>query len=122
MEKKHCQECQAEYYGRSDKKFCSDICRNSFNNRLRSEENVYISKINTILKRNRRILAQINPEGKKIIQREKLLSKGFNFSYFTNLYKTNSGKEYFFCYDQGYLKVDEDKVKVVLKGEYVDER
>lgn len=120
MEKRSCLECQTDFLGRSDKKFCGDLCRNAYNNRIRSEENFVIRTINSILKKNRRILAFCNPDGKTRIRRDKLLSCGFNFNYFTNIYRTGSGREYYFCYDQGYLILDGEYVKLVVKEEYVD--
>lgn len=61
---------------------------------------------NAILKKNRRILASFNPEGKSKIQREKLLKKGFSFEHVTRLYKTRKEQTYYFCYEYGYLELD----------------
>lgn len=76
--------------------------------------------INNILRKNRRILAKLNPSGKTKITRDKLLAQGFNFQYFTNQYKTKAGKVYHFCYEHGYLELDGNMIMLVVRQEYVD--
>ena len=48
--KRKCLECQEILYGRSDKKFCGDYCRNTYNNKL-NKSNKTIRKINKTIKR-----------------------------------------------------------------------
>jgi len=117
--KKQCIECKEEFNGRSDKKFCSDQCRSAHNNRLNSDANNLVRNINNTLRKNRRILTQLNPNGKAKVHRDKLMEKGFNFDYFTNIYTTKAGKQYFFCYDQGFLALDNDYFALVVRQEYV---
>jgi hypothetical protein len=119
MERK-CLQCGEELFGRVDKKFCTDQCRNSYNNRTLKEENNYIRSVNSILRKNRRILAKLNPKGKAKVHRDDLLKKGFNFSYHTDLYKTKESKVYHFCYDQGYLKLENQLFALVKKKEYIN--
>jgi len=76
--------------------------------------------INNILRKNRRILAKLNPKGKAKISKEQLEKEGFRFSYFTNIYTTRSGNEYYFCYDQGYLELDNNMLALVERQKYVD--
>jgi len=45
--------------------------------------------------------------------------RGFNFHYYTNVYTTKSGASYFFCYEQGYLRIENDKYMLVHKQDYV---
>jgi len=118
--KKKCKECGDQIQGRMDKKFCSDSCRSSFNNRLNSDSTNFMRNINNILRKNRRILATLNPKGKSKVNREQLEKEGFRFSYFTNKYVTRSGNEYYFCYDQGYLELDADMLALVERQKYVD--
>jgi hypothetical protein len=49
-----------------------------------------------------------------------LISMGFNFRFFTNVYKTKQGNVYYFCYDHGYLPIDNDYFALVIREEYVD--
>lgn len=117
-----CLECGTKLHGRVDQKYCSDQCRSAYNNKLKSDPNNYVRNINNILRRNRRILEKFNPDSKTIkVKREKLLQAGFNFSYFTNVYETKkSQKTYHFCYDQGYLELDNDVFALVVRKEYVE--
>ena len=120
MEKKKCPECGFDIIGRMDKIFCSDQCRNTHNNRLKKDTNNYVRRINNILRKNRRILEALNPNGKSKAHKSKMLDKGFNFDYFTNVYKTKAGKVYYFCYEHGYLPVEDDYFALVMKKEYED--
>ena len=117
--KKLCQICGEPVTGRSDKKFCSDQCRTTYNNRQNSDANNFMRNVNNILRKNRRILAALNPKGKTKIHRDKLLEQGFKFSYFTNIYRTRGGKVYHFCYEQGYLELEEGMLALVIRKEYV---
>ena len=71
MEKRTCLECEAKLSGRKDQKFCADYCRNTYNNRQNEDANATVRRINGILRKNRRILAQHNPNGKKKVGRPK---------------------------------------------------
>lgn len=119
MEKRTCKECGQNLTGRRDQKFCSDYCRNSFNNRQNEDATAYVRRINNILRKNRRILAALNPKGKVTLDGITLAEEGFNFHYFTNIYKTQKGSQYYFCYDQGYIKMDNDQYMLVQKQDYV---
>jgi hypothetical protein len=119
MEKRLCQECAEALHGRIDQKFCSDYCRNTFNNRLNSDVNVQVRRINSILRKNRRILSEFNPKGKVTLDGIVLAEAGFNFHYYTNVFKTKRGTQYYFCYDQGYVRVENDQFVLVQKQAYV---
>ena len=113
MSERSCLECGKPVFGRVDKKFCSDSCRNAYNNRSNSTSTKYIRQVNNILIRNRRILLDLNPNGKRKMHRDKLLIVGFDFEYFTNTYTTKAGDEYRFCYEQGYLTLEDGFVLLV---------
>ena len=117
---RECLQCGDTVRGRSDKKFCCDDCRTAFNNTLNRDANNFVSKINRILRNNRRILAAFNPTGKTKITKEKLQTAGFNFGYYTNVFETKGGRIYKFCYDQGYIKIDDTHFALVFRKEYVE--
>lgn len=119
MQKRECKECGQTLSGRKDQKFCSDYCRNSFNNKLNEDSTKYIRRINNILRKNRRILAELNPKGKVTVAGITLAEEGFNFHYYTNIYTTKTGSTYCFCYEQGYIKLDSDRYMLVHKQDYV---
>jgi predicted nucleic acid-binding Zn ribbon protein len=105
---KACMACGKPVKGRSDKKFCDDYCRNAFNNQLKGGENNYIRNINNILRKNRRILETCLTKGEEVTRasQDKLLRQGFQFRYITHTYTNKKGSVYFFCYDYGYLPLD----------------
>lgn len=117
-EEKSCEECDTPFRGRIDKKFCSDLCRIAFNNRLNSDGSNYVRNVNNVLRKNRRILLGMNPNGKNKVSHDRLKSKGFNFSYFTSTYKTKEGALYYYCYEQGYLPIEKDYYLLVIKKEF----
>lgn len=117
LPEKRCLDCNEPIRGRTDKKFCNDQCRNNYNNHLNSSKNAYQRRINAILSRNLRILEELNPTGKIRIQKKKLADKGFSFEYITSVYHTQAGATYYFCYDQGYLPLDEENILIVKREE-----
>ena len=118
IEEKTCSECGTVIKGRVDKKFCSDQCRSAHNNKINSDETSYVRNINNILRRNRRILLDLNPDGKNRVSRDKLKAKGFDFQHFTSTYITKDGAQYFYCYEQGYLPIEKDFFLLVVKKEF----
>jgi predicted nucleic acid-binding Zn ribbon protein len=112
---KKCLECGGKISGRVDKKFCSDLCRVAYNNRIRSDETNFMRNVNNTLRKNRRILMELNPSGKTRVAREQLSTRGFDFTFFTSEYKTREGALYRYCYEQGYLEIDKDSFLLVVK-------
>ncbi len=112
---KSCLECGEKLVGRIDKKFCSDYCRNAYNNRVNKDSKNLIRNINNRLRKNWRILEELNPDGKSKTTRRKLIEKGFDFNYFTSTYTTKVGTVYYFVYDQGYLPLDNDYFALVKR-------
>jgi len=117
IEEKVCLECGSKIMGRADKKFCSDQCRVAYNNRLNSNETNFMRNVNNVLRKNRRILIELNTTGKSRVSREKLHEKGFDFGLFTSIYTTKEGSIYHYCYEQGYLQVDKNWYLLVVKKE-----
>ncbi|HOY38680.1 MAG: hypothetical protein KBB11_00800 [Bacteroidales bacterium] len=115
-----CLECGEKLTGRVDKKFCSDQCRNTYNNRLNQDSTNMMRNINRILKKNRRILESLNKKGKTRVTRQRLMDEGFNFDYLTNVFTTKTGNTYFFCYDQGYIQNENDFYTIVKRQDYVN--
>jgi len=116
---KECLFCEQKIVGRSDKKFCSPQCRSTYNNQLNSSSINLIRNVNNLLRKNRRILKGLNPKGKRTIKRQVLIDHGFNFEFYTNSYTTKIGNTYRFCYDQGYLALENNRVALVERKEYV---
>lgn len=117
--KRLCKYCKTPIRGRSDKRFCSDYCRNMYHNENNRDISNYMRRVNNILRKNRRILAEFNPNGKSKIKQSQLMEAGYNFAYHTNVYSTKKGGTYYFCYDQGYIELEEGWLALVEKQEYV---
>lgn len=114
---KDCIECGKKVQGRSDKIYCSIECRNAYHNRQNSNVNNRMRNINNILRRNYRLLSQLNPKQKTKVHKSKLLDRDFNFHFFTHIYTTKAGKQYRFIYDLGYLDLDNDYFVLVRQDD-----
>lgn len=112
---KNCLECNEKIIGREDKKFCSDSCRNAYNNKMNKDQNNLMRNVNNKLRKNYRILCELNPDDKTKTTRTKLVSKGFDFEFFTSIYQTKTGNTYYFLYDQGYMAIESDGFVLVKK-------
>ena len=116
---KVCTLCGKTLKGRSDKKFCDDYCRSAYNNDRKGVVNNFIRNINHALIRNRRILEDLlkNGEQKTKANRERLLQLGFQFRYSTHSYTNSKGSVYFYCYEYGYLPLDNNWFLIVKRVE-----
>lgn len=112
---KTCLECGENVIGRSDKKFCSDYCRNTYNNNLKKSSKLLIRNTHNRLRKNYRILDELNPGDKTTVARSRLKSRGFDFEHITSIYTTKKGSTYYFVYDLGYLLLDNEVVMIVRR-------
>ena len=119
-EKKVCLECGEPIQGRTDKKFCSDACRNLFHYRTNNAPINYVRNVVNTLKRNRRILSELNPGGKVKVHRDKLVERGYNFMYHTNIYRTKVGNVYVCCFEHGFLELSENWYALVRRDESLE--
>jgi len=110
-----CPECGDRIIGRADKKFCSDSCRNAHNNSNNRDGKNIVRTINNRLRKNYRILEELNPDEKTKTTKSKLSTLGFDFNYFTSIYTTKAGTVYYFVYDQGYLPLEGDYYALVKR-------
>lgn len=115
MEKKKCPECGEPILGRSDKKFCSDMCRNSYNNKLNSDTNNYVRQVNNTLRKNRRILEEFLSENKTSVHKDKLIEKGFSFNYFTGTHTSKKGTFFYRCYEFWY-SINDNSFCYIMKS------
>lgn len=109
-----CMECGTRLIGRVDKKFCNDHCRNIYHNNENREGTAHVRSINSILKKNRNILKGMNPNGKAKTKKQELITLGFNFKYFTNIYRTKDKRVYYFVYEHGYTDIGNDYFALVI--------
>lgn len=107
-EKRYCNECGKEIIGRAGKMFCSDSCRNNYNNRQNKDVTNLMRNTNNKLRKNYKILTELNPEDKIKVERKLLLKKKFDFDAITAVETAKTGSAYYFVYDRGYQKLDDD--------------
>ena len=117
METRHCLECNTEIRGRIDKKFCSDYCRNAHNNKLNKDSKNLVRNINNRLRKNYRILDSFELKDGKTAKTTKtrLMDKGFDFEFITNILTTKKGATYYFVYDLGYRQLEDDYYLIVKR-------
>ena len=119
-EVKKCLACDKPLLGRIDKKFCNDYCRNAYNNQTKASHSSTVRKINHILLKNRRILETVlGVEETTRTTKENLLNQGYQFKYLTHTYTNPKGSIYFFCYEFGYLPLENDWYLVVKRKKEV---
>ena len=117
--------CGMELFGRSDKKYCNDQCRNRANAKRRKkefwEEDKHIYEITRDLRRNRSIMKSTGAflNQTKIVTRGWMLDKGYNFEYYTNILQTKKGN-YYFCYEFGHMALEDGKLLVVMTDRYIE--
>ena len=117
--------CGKELFGRSDKKYCNDECRNRANSTKRKKEfwseDKHIYEITRDLRRNRSIMKSTGAflDETKIVTKGWMLDKGYNFEYYTNILHTKKG-DYYFCYEFGHMILEDGKVLIVMTDRYID--
>ena len=111
---RNCRYCGEAISGRSDKKFCDDQCRSNFNSRM-NYASPEIRTVNSILRRNRRILDSLASLGNAQIDMSNLHEKGFNFRFHTHT-RSAKGYTYNMCYDYAWLTAEDGKVFIEKIG------
>ena len=95
---KICLQCGKPLTGRADKKFCDAYCRNSYNNQNKAADELYIQLVNSKIRKNRRILKSLCPEGKATLRKDVLDHMGYDYRYFTGVFRS-SRTVYYMVYD-----------------------
>ena len=117
-----CLNCDKKLAGRRDKKFCDAQCKAEYHNKNKSFGELYISSSQSITRHNRRILKTLCPEGKATVRKEVLDNMGFDYRYFSGLYKT-SANLYYLAYDYAFAPIFErgvEKALIVQRQDYMD--
>ncbi len=115
-----CLDCGARLLGRSDKKFCSDQCRNNYNNRLNRDQNNYVRNVHAQLRRNRKVLADLFDAGHHRIHRDALLAQGYNFTFFTHLVETREGLRWSYCFEYGFREAETGYLELMKSSAYLE--
>lgn len=102
-----CLQCDQTLFGRKDKKFCNDFCRNTFNNNLNNDKVEIVRNVNNRLRKNNRILKSLLDVGANSVSKNQLSLSNFDFRYITNVNDSNAGTIYY-VYDVGYQMLDDE--------------
>ncbi len=116
-----CVYCSRLVKGRSDKRFCSPECKSAYHNQQTNPQEEFIKFINRQLRKNRSALKKACPWGKATVRKDFLKQMGMDFKHITHTWRTEHNNLYFFCYDYGYMQVqDPKKVLIIQKQDYMD--
>ncbi len=108
--KKNCTNCQTEFEGRSNQRFCSTRCKNEYNNARHRASSQVTKPIDDILHRNHRILTEILEEqSQAMVTQAELAMKGFQFGYVTGIATKERPNDLFLCYNLAFT----------IKGRYI---
>jgi len=101
-----CAECgSAITSGRTDKKFCCDSCRNTYNNRNKRIYQHYKLKVDNCLIRNHKLLDNLIRLGITEISMADFINMGFNPSFITSFKRSGCHMECC-CYDISFILMD----------------
>ncbi len=114
-EKRKCTICGKELVGRTDKRFCSSLCKANYHKRLSKSTKCATAEIDKILHRNRSILLEIIGKGRSqmkvpLIELER---RKFNFNYMTKYITNKQGKVYHYVYDFSYMTFSSNEVLII---------
>lgn len=119
---RNCLECGKGLKGRLGKKYCDHACKSAYHNRYKSEGEVVILKNNRIIRQNRSILKILSPEGKATVRKEVLDHMGYDYRYFSSIFKSNANL-YYLAYDYAFSPIFEkgvEKALIVQRQDYMD--
>ncbi len=98
-----CLECGTTLYGRANKRFCCESCKNRYHNkRYQAERNLKL-RIKTVLDRNYSILSSLVSGNVYSVERQDLQLLGFNIDYMTAFSKIHN-RECCSCYDISFIR------------------
>lgn len=104
---KFCLECGVPLgsFGRADRKFCSQNCKNLWHNNKYSGYRTFRQRIYSLLDRNHKILDNLLSIGIRSIDRNEIISLGFSTNHATSITKQKSHVKYY-CFDISYYISD----------------
>ena len=89
---------------------------------MRESESYHLRNINRILRRNRKILKELLPQGteKITITKSHLEFLQFHFCFYTHSHTNKNGYTFLFCYEFGYLTISPDRVVVIRRSAHLN--
>ena len=109
-----CVNCEKEFEGRSNQKFCSVKCKNAYHNSRIKEKEAHIIELNRVLHKNWIALSKLYEIYRsQPIKQDIARSFGFTNKYHTHIHKSPNGQQYIMVYDYGYKKHIDDQIQIV---------
>lgn len=105
-EEKLCIQCGKPVYGRPDKLFCSNKCRNDYHNRINAGARLRKDRVISILWNNYKLLEMVLNSGNTGIDLRALQDLGFQVSYITGHRRARGGRDEYSCFDILYNKTE----------------
>ena len=102
----HCLQCGSTLYGRPDKKFCSDPCKNRWHNSRAIQRRRFRERIITDLSANYRILEGLLEQGLENADRDALETLGFRPARISGHRRVRGGHDEYQCFDIRYIQTD----------------
>ena len=111
----NCLECGKELnYGRTDRKFCCEDCKNKYHNRKNRNSRITHLRVLSALNRNYEILDKLFKSGVKSIDLIDITTMGFRAEYSTGYIK--SGKhQLYHCFEYSYI-ITQSKISRIDKS------
>ena len=115
---KKCPVCSSEIKGRAGKIYCSIKCKSIDQYEKRLVDDAFFIQVDKQLKVNRKVLKKYNRSGFTTLRKDELINEGFNPNFFTHYWKNSKGEVYLFCYDYGFLEIEQKGLKKYLLIEW----
>ena len=112
-----CLNCGKIAYGRSDRKFCCQQCKNAWHNARTRESRLYRSRIITALGRNYNVLRSALERGELSIDLMTLQDRGFRPCYVTGHRSVRYGSDVCRCFDISYCQSASRVYRIRLEDE-----
>ncbi len=93
----HCLQCGSQIYGRKDKRFCTTLCKNNYNNYRKSLNRSPRQNKKEKLSKNHRILEMLISERIKNISLSVVELLGFDLDYSSAIIRDTNGKKIYKC-------------------------
>lgn len=100
-----CLECGTEIYGRHDKKFCCEKCKNAFHNKRSQDLRNMKLRVRTAIEKNYEILSGLLRHNVDTMGLMDLVLAGFKPEYLTSCRRVGRHLESF-CYDISYIRTE----------------
>jgi hypothetical protein len=110
----NCPACSNDFEGRSNQKFCSVKCKNSFHNVKNKEKESHLTELNRVLHKNWVVLSKLYEIYRSApISIHIARAHGFVKKYHTHIHQSPRGENYTMVYDFGFKNHIDEQIQIV---------